>query len=88
MMNSIGKIVSTEEMYYMLKKIYFIAILIMMLPGAAFARGFHTGKMPSYRSYGSTHHVRAYVTNRGTYHQPHLSGNPNSGVHCRSNICN
>jgi hypothetical protein len=53
------------------------------------ARGYgHSSS--SYRSHslGSTHYVRPYVKQNGTYVKGHLSGNPYSGVHCHDNVCN
>lgn len=71
----------------MLKATSMIVILSLLLPVIAHARGYHMGRMPSYRSQGGIHSVRGYVTKRGSYHKPHLSGNPRSGIHCHNNIC-
>jgi hypothetical protein len=71
----------------MLKTISMIVILSLLLPAIGYARGYHMGRMPSYRSHGGIHWVRPYVTRKGSYHTPHLSANPRSGLHCRNNIC-
>lgn len=39
-----------------------------------------------YHSSNSTHYVRPYVKQNGTYVKGHLSGNPYSGVHCHDNV--
>lgn len=71
----------------MLKTTSMIVILSLLLPAIGYARGYHMGRMPSYRSHSSTHWVRPYITKRGSYHTPHLSANPRSGLSCRNNIC-
>jgi len=38
-------------------------------------------------AYGGTHEVSGYSRSDGTYVQPHLSGNPGSGIHCHDDVC-
>jgi len=42
----------------MFKKTSMIVILSLLLPIIGHARGYHTGRMPSYRSHGGIHSVR------------------------------
>lgn len=71
----------------MLKTTSMIVILSLLLPVIAYARGYHMGRMPSYRSHSGIHWVRPYVTRKGSYHRSHLSANPRSGLHCHNNVC-
>jgi hypothetical protein len=71
----------------MLKTTSMIVILSLLLPAIGYTRGYHMGRMPSYRSYSGIHSVRPYITRKGSYHTPHLSANPRSGLRCRNNIC-
>lgn len=68
-----------------MKSIIILAI-VLVIPIAGNARGFHMGTS-YHRSYGSIHSVRPHVTKRGVYRQWHLSANPQSGMRCRGNIC-
>lgn len=61
-----------------------IVILSLLMTTAVYARSY-TYKS-SYGSHGSTHWVRPYVKKNGSYYQPHLSANPNSGLHYHNNI--
>lgn len=60
-----------------MKNILIISSILLTLTTSAFA--FNNGN--------GTHTVKSYTKSDGTYVEEHLSGNPNSGVHCKDNLC-
>jgi len=72
----------------MKKIISTMLIIAAFLPVMLFARGLsYAHSYGGLRNTGGVHYVRPYTRRDGTQVQGHLSGNPNSGVHCKDNVC-
>lgn len=64
-----------------------ITLIILVIPIMGKSHAYRTSTSQS-KSSGSIHSVRPYLNKKGTYYRTHLSGNPQSGMHCQNNICN